>query len=64
MLLRLAPDCLVDFDVNDIIYDLDKCTVETGALENIGVACILVGTGFKRFGGKSLPHGVLTCDSK
>jgi len=38
MLLHLGLDCLVDFDVKDIRYDFDRCTVETGAVENMGVA--------------------------
>ena len=38
MLRHLGLDCLVDFDVKDIRYDFGRCTVETGVLENMGVA--------------------------
>jgi len=38
MLLHLGLDFFVDFDVKDIRYDFGRCTVETGALENMGVA--------------------------
>jgi hypothetical protein len=38
MLLHQRLDCLVDFDVKDIRYGFGRCTIETGALENMGVA--------------------------
>ena len=38
MLRHLRLYCLFDFDVKDIRYDSERCTVETGVLENMGVA--------------------------
>ena len=38
MLHHLGLDCLIDFDVKDIRYDFGRWTVETGTLENMGVA--------------------------
>jgi hypothetical protein len=35
-------DYLFDFEVKDIKYNSGRCTVETGVLENMGVAVVIL----------------------
>ena len=41
MRLPQRLDYLFDFEVKDIKYDSGRCTVETGVLENMGVAVVI-----------------------